>query len=228
MSLTRGKIALVNNQTTLTSCGDSSLGIIDEVGWGTADCFEGSGDASAPASGANTIAVVRLNSGCTDTNNNNNDFATTTAAPRNTSSPVHNCTAPDLTITNTHTGNLKQGDTGSYTITVTNSGTATTSGTVTVTDTLPSGLSAAGFSGMGWTFDLNALTATRSDTLAAGVSYPSITLTVNVSSSTPSNVSNLASVAGGGESNLANDSATDPTNVRTPLEAWREQWFGNY
>ena len=39
---------------------------------------------------------------------------------------------PDLTITKTHVGNFTQGQTGAtYTITVTNSGTAATSGTVT-------------------------------------------------------------------------------------------------
>ncbi|MGZ5019211.1 MAG: lamin tail domain-containing protein, partial [Chthoniobacterales bacterium] len=224
ISATKGKLALVNNQTALTSCGDSSLGVVDEVGYGTsADCFEG--NAAAPA-GSNTLAILRLNSGCTNSNNNNNDFTTGTPTPRNLSSPIHNCTSPDLTLTNTHTGNFQQGNTGSYTITVTNSGTAATSGTVTMTDTLPSGLSAAGFSGIGWTFDLNTLTATRSDALAPGISYPSITLTVNVASTAPSNLANLASVSGGGESNLANDSASDPTNVRTPSEAWREQWFG--
>ncbi|MGZ5537436.1 MAG: hypothetical protein ACXWG0_02810, partial [Chthoniobacterales bacterium] len=224
ISATKGKLALVNNQTALTSCGDSSLGIVDEVGYGTsADCFEG--NAAAPA-GSNTLAILRLNSGCTNSNNNNSDFTTGTPTPRNGASPIHNCTSPDLTLTNTHTGNFQQGNTGSYTITVTNSGTAATSGTVTMTDTLPSGLSAAGFSGIGWTFDLNTLTATRSDALAPGISYPSITLTVNVASTAPSNLANLASVSGGGESNLANDSASDPTNVRTPSEAWREQWFG--
>ena len=45
---------------------------------------------------------------------------------------------PDLTIAKTHAGNFTQGQTGAtYSITVTNSGTAATSGTVTVVDTLP-------------------------------------------------------------------------------------------
>jgi len=44
--------------------------------------------------------------------------------------------APDLTIASTHSGNFLQGQTGAtYTITATNSGTASTSGTVTVADT---------------------------------------------------------------------------------------------
>jgi hypothetical protein len=108
ISASKGKLALVNNQTALTSCGDSSLGIVDEVGYGTGtDCFEGNAVATG---GSNTLAVVRLNAGCTDTNNNNSDFTTAAPAPRNASSPVHNCTSPDLTLTNTHSGNFKQGD----------------------------------------------------------------------------------------------------------------------
>src|SRR5205823_1229946 len=63
-----------------------------------------------------------------------------------------NQVAPDLTITKTHVGNFTQGDTGkTYTITVTNSGTAATTGTVTVSDTVPSGLTATAIGGTGWT-----------------------------------------------------------------------------
>jgi uncharacterized repeat protein (TIGR01451 family) len=61
-------------------------------------------------------------------------------------------TAPDLTIAKTHSGNFSRGQTGAtYTITVTNGGNGTTSGQVTVTDTLPTGLTATGLSGSGWT-----------------------------------------------------------------------------
>ena len=42
--------------------------------------------------------------------------------------------APDLTITKSHTGNFTQGQTATYTITVTNIGAVPTSGTVVVTD----------------------------------------------------------------------------------------------
>ena len=57
--------------------------------------------------------------------------------------------APDLTISKTHSGNFAAGGTGSYAITVSNGGTAATAGTVTVTDTLPTGLTATGISGVG-------------------------------------------------------------------------------
>src|SRR6185295_18679295 len=122
---------------------------------------------------------------------------------------------PDLTVTKTHGGAFTQGQTGAtYTLTATNSGTGPTVGTVTVTDTLPaSGLTATGLSGTGWSCTLGTLTCTRSDTLAAGGSYPAITLTVNVASNAPASVTNTAAVSGGGETNAANDTASDPTTV---------------
>jgi uncharacterized repeat protein (TIGR01451 family) len=121
---------------------------------------------------------------------------------------------PDLTIAKSHSGNFSQGQTGAtYSITVTNSGFAATSGTVTVTDTLPAGLSATGISGTGWTCVLATLTCTRSDALAAGTSYPAITVTVNVANNASASVTNSVAVSGGGETNTGNDTATDPTTV---------------
>src|SRR6266404_245664 len=96
---------------------------------------------------------------------------------------------PDLTITKSHSGNFTQGQVGAtYSITATNSGFAATSGTVTVTDTLPAGLTATAISGTGWTCVLGTLTCTRSDALAAGASYPAITLTVNVANNAAASV----------------------------------------
>jgi len=122
---------------------------------------------------------------------------------------------PDLTITKSHKNNFRHGQTGAtYTITARNSGTAPTTGTVTVTDQLPSGLTATAISGSGWTCTLSTLTCTRSSVLAAGSSYPSITLTVNVSNNAPSSVTNTVRVSGGGEANTSNNTASDPTNIR--------------
>jgi fimbrial isopeptide formation D2 family protein/uncharacterized repeat protein (TIGR01451 family) len=121
---------------------------------------------------------------------------------------------PDLTIAKSHTGNFTQGQTGTtYTITATNSGFAATSGTVTVTDTLPTGLTATAISGTGWTCVLGTLTCTRSDALAASTSYPAITVTVNVANNAAASVTNSVSVSGGGQTNTANDTATDPTTI---------------
>lgn len=126
-------------------------------------------------------------------------------------------TTPDLTISKSHTGNFSVGQTGAtYTLTASNVGRGPTSGTVTVTDTLPSGLSATAISGAGWTCPLGTLTCTRPDALAAGSSYPAITLTVNVAANAPSLVTNTATVSGGGETNIANNTANDPTTILSP------------
>src|SRR5262249_56837302 len=42
---------------------------------------------------------------------------------------------------------------------------------------------------------------------------PALTITVSVASNAPASVTNTATVAGGGEVNTANDSASDPTNI---------------
>jgi uncharacterized repeat protein (TIGR01451 family) len=155
---------------------------------------------NAPASVANTATVS--GGGETNTSNDTANDTTTINPP------------PDLTITKKHSGNFTPGQTGaSYSITVTNSGASATAGTVTVTDTLPASLTPTAISGSGWSCTLATLTCARSDALAAGASYPAITLTVNVSSNAPSSVTNTATVSGGGETNTANDIANDVTTI---------------
>jgi len=123
---------------------------------------------------------------------------------------------PDLTVTSTHTGSFTQGQTGAvYTLTVNNAGNGATSGAVTVVDTVPGGLIVTALSGPGWTCDAVAVSCTRSDGLAAGGTYPPITLTANVGTNTPSSVTNVVTVSGGGEANLANDTGSDTTTVLT-------------
>ncbi len=144
------------------------------------------------------------------------DVATSTAADfavSGTVSPVV-VTTPDLTVTKSHTGDFTQGDTGkTYTLSVANAGTGPTSGTVSVTDTLPAGLTPTAMSGTGWTVNLGTLTATRSDALGAGSAYPPLTVTVNVASNAAAGVTNVASVSGGGETNTANNGASDFTTI---------------
>jgi uncharacterized repeat protein (TIGR01451 family) len=123
---------------------------------------------------------------------------------------------PDLTIAKTHTGNFTQGDVGdTYTITVNNVGFASSSGLVTVSDTLPAGLTPTAFSGTGWSTSISGqtVTATRSDALATGSSFAALTVTVNVANNAPSSVTNVGTVAGGGEVNTSNDTASDPTTI---------------
>ena len=122
--------------------------------------------------------------------------------------------APDLVISETHSGYFTQGQSGAaYTITVTNSGSALTGGTVTASTTIPSGISAANIAGAGWTCTQPAGPCTRNDALAPATSYPPLVLTVSVAPNAPSSVVTTASVLGGGESNTANDTATDTATV---------------
>jgi uncharacterized repeat protein (TIGR01451 family) len=149
----------------------------------------------------NTVSV----SGGNDSNNGNNSA----------SDPTTINGVPDLTVAKSHSGNFTRGATGSYSITVSNAGGAATSGTVTVSDTLPTGLTYSSATGTGWTCGAagQVVTCTRATALAAGASYPVITLVVNVLQTAGASVTNTASVSGGGQTNTANDSASDPTNV---------------
>ncbi|MFB7575690.1 GH25 family lysozyme [Streptomyces sp. NPDC056165] len=119
---------------------------------------------------------------------------------------------PALTISKTHTGNFPVGRLGTYTITVGNSGSGPTDGTtVTVHDTLPRGLTAVSLTGSGWSCTRSSLTCTRSNVLAAGNSYPPISLTVRVLGFAASQVTNTATVSGGGDNTT--HTATDPTTI---------------
>ncbi len=90
MSGTNGKVALVNNATALS--GSCPLGdVVDFVGFGSANCYEGTG--ATPAL-SNTTDAIRLNNGCTETDNNAADFTTGAPTPRNTASPLAPCSGP--------------------------------------------------------------------------------------------------------------------------------------
>src|SRR5438105_1629771 len=125
------------------------------------------------------------------------------------------CT-PDLSIAKSHSGNFVRGTTGTYTVTVSNiSLNAVTSGLVTVSDTLPAGLTPTIASGTGWSCPIagQTVTCTRSDALAAVGSYPAITITVSVAQMAGATLTNTATVFGGNELNVTNDSASDTTTI---------------
>ena len=108
--------------------------------------------------------------------------------------------------------------TDTYLITVSNATAAPALGptdgtTVTVIDTLPPGMTATAFYGLGWTTNLATLTATRTDILGPGQSYPPLILKVAVDPTTAPNVTNTATSLGPG---AAADTGTgsDPTIVK--------------
>ena len=57
------------------------------------------------------------------------------------------------------------------------------------------------------------MSCTRSDALAAGASYPPITLTVSVAATAPDSLTNTATVSGGGDASPGDNTVTDPTSV---------------
>ena len=121
---------------------------------------------------------------------------------------------PDLTIDKRHTAPFVVGQTGSYTIVVTNIGTAATSGTVVAADSLPAGLSLLAVSGSGWGFATGGplVTAVRNTPLAPGDSAK-ITLDVSVGANAMPSVTNTAQVFAPGDVNFSNDRDSDPTSV---------------
>ena len=155
---------------------------------------------NAPALVTNTATV----SGGGDINPGNNSSSDSTIIVQ----------VAGLALSKTHTGSFTQGQIGEkYTLTVTNTGAGPTAGAVTVTDTLPAGLTATGFSGGGWSCSVVPLSCTRSDALGAGASYPSITLTVNVAVNAPSVVTNTALATGGGAPPAPSNTANDATQI---------------
>ncbi len=126
--------------------------------------------------------------------------------------------APDLTVAVTDNGPFMRSQPGTWTIAVQNAGApnSTTASTVTVVDTLPSGYTLASATGAGWSCGsaANVVTCTSSAAVAGGGSFPALALNVSVPNSSPLKVVSGVTVSGGGESNLANDSATDTTTVQ--------------
>ncbi len=96
MSATAGKVVLVNEAAGLACNGSSGqpcspadlAKIVDLVGYGTANFFEG---ASAAPGLSNTTAAFRAGAGCVDTDSNSADFAAAAPSPRNTSSAASTC-----------------------------------------------------------------------------------------------------------------------------------------
>ena len=155
--------------------------------------------ATAPASITNTASVA--GGGETDTANNTSSV-TSVVTPA----------VPDLTIAKLSTSTFQAGGTAIYMLTVRNSGNGPTSGAYTITDVLPAGLSLAGTTpGTGWDCTASTTTVvscTRSTTLPAGQTAPTVTITVDIAATATASITNTATITGGGETNTANNSST--------------------
>jgi predicted extracellular nuclease len=91
MAAGSGKVALLTVTTALNGSCPVSANIVDLVGYGTATCFEGGGTAPTLS---NTTAALRARGGCRDTNNNSVDFSSASPNPRNSASPLRDCSIP--------------------------------------------------------------------------------------------------------------------------------------
>jgi predicted extracellular nuclease len=95
MSATSGRLVLASGGTgslSIPNCNDAPTNgwiVRDYIGWGGANCSEGSG--TAPG-GGNTLAIFRVSNGCQDQDQNAVDFVTGSPAPRNQTTPPASCT----------------------------------------------------------------------------------------------------------------------------------------
>ncbi|WP_175485447.1 OmpA family protein [Pseudoxanthomonas sp. GM95] len=137
--------------------------------------------------------------------------------------------AQQLSLTKTHIGNFSPGSTGTYTLTVSNTGTTSTSGTITVVDTLPTGLTYVSGNGTGWTCGVSGQTVTCNTTsatvIANGAAGNPITLTVSVAANAGSSVTNTARASGGGDTTClasgttqARCNASDVTTINPSVQ----------
>jgi uncharacterized repeat protein (TIGR01451 family) len=129
---------------------------------------------------------------------------------------------PDLVVSKGSSAFSYGQQNASYTLAVRNiGGTTTGSNLISVTDTLPAGLSYVGGIGSGWTFSnqvasdgRSVVTATRTTAISPNADGPVITLTVGVGSGADASITNTAWVAGGGETNTANNAGSVTTAIQ--------------
>jgi len=134
--------------------------------------------------------------------------------------------SPALSAAVATQGNFSSGQANaSYNINVTNTGTGPTTGAVTVADP-PTGFTVTSIAGTGWSCTLSTTTCTRSDSLAAGASFPSITVTGNVTSANGTPVTISLSLSGGGMS--APVTSTPTVTVAAPSLTVSKSHAGNF
>ncbi len=134
-----------------------------------------------------------------------------------TSTPVN---GPTLTLVKQGPPALVVGQAATYSLQVTNNGTAATSATITVTDTVPAGLTIGSAGGSGWTCNVVSQTVTCTTPVvlsANGGAAPVILLSVTPQASTGgTQVTNTASASGGGDPSCPADSHCN-SGVTTPV-----------
>ncbi|PRY27029.1 uncharacterized protein DUF11 [Spirosoma oryzae] len=129
-------------------------------------------------------------------------------------------TVADLTASITGPSTLTVGSSGTYSVQVTNAGTASTAGIITVTAGIPTGLSYAGSSGTGWGCSVGTASAgttpvscTTSAVLASSAGS-TITLSLIASLVATQPLTIAGSVSGGSESNTSNDAFSQAVTIQ--------------
>ncbi len=169
---------------------------------------------STGGGGSNTINISHLiNDFSGGSFHYNSDYGTGTGI----STITVNDSTTDVQIIKSHTGNFATGN-NIYQLQVKNNGPIAARGVLTVVDTLPTGFSYVSSSSADpWTCLANAqiVTCTNPNTSNLAVNATStINLTVAVAASANSYSLNTATVTSGSpDSNLANNSSSDPTTV---------------
>ncbi len=193
----------------------------------TAACGSGTLTTTAPRTITLSGGTIAMNAQCmipvmvtgaspgSYTNTTGNVTSTNGGTGNTASAGLTVATAGDLAITKTHSGYFAQGQLGDvFYLNVSNVGSGATDGSmVTVTDTMPAGFTVTGISGGGWTCTTSPLQCTRTDALAGGSSYATITIAVNVNANASTPLTNTATVSGGGDTNPVNNSASDTVAI---------------
>jgi hypothetical protein len=97
MAASSGKVALVDTVTALSgTCPTGTAVVVDFVGYGSANCFEG---AAATSSLSNTTAALRNGDGSVDTDNNSADFTRGAPEPRNSGAEPPDPPDPPIAVT---------------------------------------------------------------------------------------------------------------------------------
>jgi hypothetical protein len=205
MSGTKGKVALSNSSTAFTgSTPVGQTGLLDLVGYGTANAYEGS---AAPAL-TTTTALFRAGGGATDTANNAADFSAAAPNPRN--STAGQPAAPVISSATTASGTVSQAF--SYQIAASNT-------PVSFAATgLPAGLSVNSATGLisGTPTTAAVSSVTISATNATGTGTATLTITIAAGGG-----------GGGGATALSEDFATLTAGDNTTTSGSSTAWAGN-
>jgi predicted extracellular nuclease len=166
-SATTGKVALVSDNVTLSGATPATANVVDLLGFGSANGYEG---ALAPAPSA-TLALFRKNNGCTDTDTNSADFATGAPAPRTSDSARNACMALPKPIVLTCPSNLsiEQGAGGFVTLSGTDADSIVDA--ASISGGAVAGISLAGFVAANAVGGVASVNLQADPALAAG-SYP--------------------------------------------------------